>query len=541
MSRRLRDAIGWIGYFAAFVFFTFPLVRHAASRVPARFGPDLEHSLWVQWWFATALGSGQHEIFRSRMVAYPQSVDLQLADLNLAVNAAFWALGAELTSAAASWNLLLLAAFLLAAGLTWRFATRLGASRGAGWLGGLFFAASPYWMASALNGWCYLVHTWTLPLVGLAALALRAAPGLRSGAGLGVALALAFHVTPYYLLYAAVLLAVLAMLHPREVRACLGERSGWLAVAAALLVLGVLVGPRVAAMAAVASQHELEVHHGPLNTALALPLVELVWPSWSAVTARQPRLGYLVGFLGWTLLGAIALSAWRSGRGTAAGVHGWLVAASLLLLLALGPQVVVASGWVTQVPGPGALLQRLPVFDLTTNHWRWSLPAGLCLAVALARSLSAWERRLTASGSPWGHALVPLLALAWAVEVAWVWPLPYPRPLWQVQASPVAALLRDRGDVSAVLDRTDRRKLNQMVHGKPIALGWLPRVTRETQQANAAMVAACEEGGLPCLREHGIDAVIRDDHTAVLLDRDGAVREVLHSRDGSAPGPSPSP
>ena len=39
-------------------------------------------------------------------------------------------------------------------------------------------------------------------------------------------------------------------------------------------------------------------------------------------------------------------------------------------------------------PFPGAWLQGLPVFRLTTNHWRWTLPAGFCLVVAFALALT---------------------------------------------------------------------------------------------------------------------------------------------------------
>jgi hypothetical protein len=458
------------------------------------------------------------------MIDFPRSVDLQLADLNLAVNAAFYAIGRVL-GMAATWNLVLLASFLLAAGLMWRLALRLGASPGGAWLAGLFYAASPYWVASALNGWCYLVHTWTLPLVLLAALHARDQPGLRSGAGLGLSLAVAFHVTPYYFLYAGVLLAVLAVLRLETLRAWLRQRDARLALLAAAGLLAVLIGPRVVAMSAAASRG-LVAHHGPLNTVLALPVVEMLWPSRASVASRVPHLGYLVGFVGWTLLATLAASLWCRG---AAGVRSWLVAAAAMWLLALGPRIVWAQGLSSRIPLPGTLLQRLPAFDLTTNHWRWSLPGGFCLAVALALSFGALERRLAAFRPAWARAALPLVVALWALEVVWVWPLPYPRPLSEPRASPVAELLRGRSDVHAVLDRSGHRKLNQMVHGKPIALGWLPRLDLETQRANEALVAACGERGPECLRRYGIDAVIRDDHTALLLDDDGSVREVLVS------------
>ena len=128
-----------------------------------------------------------------------------------------------------------------------------------------------------------------------------------------------------------------------------------------------------------------------------------------------------------------------------------------------------------------------------------------------------------------GRALVALLAVTFALEAALVWPIPRAKPLWEARTHPMAEVLRQRDDVRAVLDRTDRRKLNQTVHGKAIALGWLPRLDAETQRANEAMVRACRAEPPACLRRYGIDAVLRDDGTALLLGAAGAV-EILRPR-----------
>ena len=525
---RLRTAgaaLALLGYLSAFALLTFPLLTRPGDAVLSHWDADIEHSLWVQWWFATAVDSPEHALFRTDMIDHPHEVDLQLADLNLAVNALFYGLGALLGPAAA-YNSALLLAFLLSGLLLRRLALRLGAAGGAAWLAGLLFAGSPYWLACASNGWCYLVHTWVLPLVFLALLRARDAPGPAAGALVGLALALTFHVTPYYFVYVAVLVAVLLPWQLASLRAWLGQSGAQQTLLVFAAVAALLIAPRAIAMAQAASL-ELVVHHGPQNTALAAPLLEWLLPSVSAVEARLPRLGYLVVFLGYTLLFTIAAALAFGARRRALAV--WLVSALAMLVLSLGPLLKLSDTVQTGVPLPAAWLQQLPVFQLTTNHWRWTLPAGFCLVLAFSLALTDLLRRADAHRARSGRLLVAALAAAFALEVAFVWPLPLAKPLWEVRASPIAELLRDRDDVSAVLDRSGRRKLNQTVHARPIALGWLPRLDAETQRANEAMVRACAGEPPACLRRYGIDVVVRDDETALLLREDGR-SELLRAR-----------
>ncbi len=131
-----------LGYVAAFALLTFPLATRPGSAVISHWDADIEHSLWLQWWFATAIESPDHALFRTDMIDFPQVTGLQLADLNLAVNALFYAVG-KLVPPLAAYNLALLAAFLLAGGLMQRLLCRLGAAPAAAWLGGLCFGGRP--------------------------------------------------------------------------------------------------------------------------------------------------------------------------------------------------------------------------------------------------------------------------------------------------------------------------------------------------------------------------------------------------------------
>ena len=106
-------------------------------------------------------------MWSANIVHFPHGADLNGADLNLAVNASFYALERAVGNVVA-YNLLLITSFVLAAVCVWRLAARVSGSLAAGWLAGLLYAASGYWISSALNAWLYLVHIWVLPVVLLA-------------------------------------------------------------------------------------------------------------------------------------------------------------------------------------------------------------------------------------------------------------------------------------------------------------------------------------------------------------------------------------
>ena len=500
-----------LGYLLAFTALTWPLAGAPLDAVVSHWDADIEHSLWVQWWFAQALASPDHELFRSAMIAHPQAVDLQLADLNLAVNALSYP-ATPLLGLAGAYNALLLGAFLVSGLLTFRLAKRLGSEPPAAWVAGLVFAASPYWLACLLNGWGYLVHTGVFPLVALALFRVREDPGGRWLFALALALAFAFHVTPYYFLYLLVLLPILVLADAGAWREVLrASRPVVWIFASATLVLA--VAPRAVSMLE-ASRASLVVHHGPQNTVLSAAISELVRPSFEAVAARAPEIGFLAVFLGYTLLATVLAGFLVTRRRVA--YRPWLFGAGAMLLLALGPHPKWSSGLsFDAIPLPALWLQQLPAFEMTTNHWRWVLPASFCLCVLLARAttdLMALAREFRR------ERWVPALVLAaYAAEVVLVFPIPLHKPLWDARPSPIAALLRDRTDIRAVLDRSGRPKLNQTVHGKAIALGWLPRMPVETRRAQARLVAECRGLEVPCLRRFDIDAVILDDTRAVVL------------------------
>ena len=516
-----RGLPGLLGYVLCAVALTWPLCAHLGDAVIAHWDKDVADALWSIWWFGVALASPEHALFHTHLLHHPFGVSLEFGDLNLAVVAPAWALS-KLFGLAAAYDLMLLAGFVLAATCTRALARRLCGDRAAAWFAGLAYAASPYWLATACNGWIFYAQTWVLPLALLALLRAAERRTLASWGLAGAALGLAFHVQPYYFLYVAVLLPLLALLHARAVAAWLRLRGGVLGPLVAAVVVLVVVLPRALPMYAVSGE-EWVSHSGPLNTALAARPVEFVWPCRADVEARLKGVGYLVPYLGWTLLAAaLAALLARDARRRAAP---WLVTAGVMLVLALGP----FAGEGEQVRLPGWWLQHLPGFRFLTNHWRWSLPAVLCLSVAAAMGIAAARGGAATDGSAVARRwrwLVPALSALLLSEVVLVAPLPLAKPLLSVRPTAAARLVRDEPGVHAVLDLGAAPKLNQIVHGKPIVGGWVARLPADVAAKSDELLRGFfalrdPQAAYEYLAERGIDGVITGDGQAVVIERGG--------------------
>lgn len=498
-------ASGLVGYLAAALWLTWPLARELTWAVPAHWEADVVHQLWLQWWFAEAWASGR-PLFRSELIYFPHGVDLQLADLNLALCGAFFVLERALGTTLA-WNTLLLASLVLSGAAVWALAARCCGRGDAGWLAGLCFAASAYWRACAENAWLYLVQLWVLPLGLLAASRAARTARVRDAALAGLAAGLGFHVTPYYFLFLGLLGAALAPWFAPALRAWLAGPRGALRAAAAAGTCLALVLPRALPMWRAAGV-DLVVHSAPGAVHLAAPLGELLWP-WTAAREASPAWGFRGVYLGLVLCGLVAV-------GVAAGprrrLAPWLASAALFLLLAQGSHAELFGA---RLPLPGLLLGALPGFSLLSNPWRFVLPALLGLALAGAYGAAALARGADRRLGGGGAALLVLLGALQALDVGLAPPFPRQAPLWRDEPAPIALWLRDTPEVRAVLDLSRHAKRNQRVHGKAIVSGWLPRVPRALQQETARFVESAlrapadERAAL--LGRRGIGAVIRDD------------------------------
>ncbi|HBY94711.1 MAG TPA: hypothetical protein DEP84_12250, partial [Chloroflexi bacterium] len=141
---------------------TWPLAAHLSTAVAGPPGDNFEY-LWKVWWVRHALlDLGRSPLFNPDIfapVGYPLALsETTLAHLlpSLPLTLAF--------GEVASYNLLMLASFVLSGLAMWLLAWRLTGQRGAAWLAGLVWAFSPYRVAHLGAGHLPLMGTAWLPL-----------------------------------------------------------------------------------------------------------------------------------------------------------------------------------------------------------------------------------------------------------------------------------------------------------------------------------------------------------------------------------------
>jgi hypothetical protein len=509
-TRSRAVALGWLaagaaGYLLAVLALTFPTVRDPGTILISQWTADADHILWVQWWFARAIASADASIFHTPMLRFPETVNLHLGDVNLFVNAVAYPLERSL-GAVGAYNAMLWASFLASAGLMWRLGSNISGDALAGWLSGLAFASSTYWIACALNSWGYLVHIWVFPLVLLAIARAARRAGFADFALAGVALGVVFHVTPYYFLFLGVLLLLLAPWYARDWAAAFRNADGALKLAVAAGVAACVVLPRAWPMIEAGSR-EYSVHSGPHNTTLAARPSEFFVPHVERPD-RLPNGTFLIAFLGYTVPLLIAAGVALSKR--RASYLRWGVCALVLAILALGPQLEFDSGDVWRLPG--YWLMELPGFRFITNHWRWTLPVHFCGAIALALAAADLLRRFPAQ-----RLAIAVGATVFLTAEVWlIFPFPHEKPRWSRPYDALSWVLREDAELEAVLDLRPRTKIRQLVHGKRILGGWLPRVDVANAENTRALMDRLRASGDDqprVLHELGIGAVVVDEQT----------------------------
>jgi len=501
---------------------TYPLVLHFDEAVVAHWSIDIEHSLWLQWWFAKAVESPSLDLFRTPLLHFPFGVDLQFADINLGIAAPFYVVQ-KLCGLTLAYNALLASSFVATGLLTWRFVrSTTHAPEPIAWVAGLLNAASAYWIACTINAWMFLVHTWVFPLVLIAARGAMRTQTSRAFVLLGLALALSFHVSPYYCLYSFTLLTLLSVTRIDPLARLLRDSRAWIWLFALGASFFLAVAPRAIGMLDASSQRHI-AHHEPLDPTLAAPLREFVVASRDAVSARAPTTGYMAVFVGYTLLACIVAGFITSRRRR--DYARWLIPGAVLMLLSMGPCLKLSDTAVlTSVRLPGYYLQQLPIVSFLTNHWRWMCPAMICLTQAAAIGLTdvvAALERTCRRRAIWVSACALALFVA---ELVLVFPFPPRKPLWIVAPPPIALRVAQLEEVNAVMDTNRLPKISQIAHGKAIVAGWLPRLDLSTAQRTSRLLNSfreCEnfEDRVRFLGRRGVNVWVLSDSSAVVIKR----------------------
>ena len=206
VSRFTFDASVLALFAALSLVMTWPLALRLSSAVLGPPGDNLEY-VWKLWWFKRALVELGQSPFWAPDVFAPFGYPVALSETTLAHTI----LGLPLTMAVgevASYNLLILASFVLSGWATYRLVREWTGDGWAGLVAGAVFAFSPYRLAHLGAGHLPLMGTQWLPLAFLSADRLVRKRSWGAAVGLGVSYALLALSSWYYAYLGALFLGV---------------------------------------------------------------------------------------------------------------------------------------------------------------------------------------------------------------------------------------------------------------------------------------------------------------------------------------------
>jgi hypothetical protein len=404
---RRRPATWWpLGLYTllALLLFGLPVLGHFGSRAIA--GDDIDSSqfMWFLAWWPHALLHGLNP-FETHAIFVPQGFNLTWSTA-MPGPSLLLAPVTEIFSPLVTWNVIQLASPALSAWTAYLLCRHLTGKLWPSLIGGYMFGFSPY-MLVHLTGGPYLALVPLLPVFVL--LVLRRVEDTMSPRRFVALMAVAL--TAQYLISAEVLatatlfggFALIAAyaLFPQR-RAALLDTVKLLVIAYAITV--VLISPFL--------YFFFFGHHYPPG-AIVFPAdlgAFVVPPPLVAITRHQPpfHASYTEPYLGLPLIALVVAYIWQERRRHTA----WLLTISLLagVICSLG-RVLIFRGHNTSIPGPWALLSKLPVLH-------YAIPVRLALFTALPAALivAMWLNREPIGNRAgiwrWGLAL---LAVAFIV------------------------------------------------------------------------------------------------------------------------------
>ena len=214
------------------VLHTWPLVLHP-GRYSLNYNADTQLNEWILAWIAHQLPRAPLHLFEAN-IFYPAHDSLAFSEPLIVPGV----MGAPLAWAGASpvlvYNLVLIAGFALTAFAAFLLVERWTGSWTAGLLAGSAFAFNTHTLTRLphVQG----IHIYGLPLALLAADRLFRDGSKRAAGALAIALVLAAYTSGYLIVFAAVMLGIVALFHLR------GWLTGWRRVAPGLALAAVASG-----------------------------------------------------------------------------------------------------------------------------------------------------------------------------------------------------------------------------------------------------------------------------------------------------------
>lgn len=466
---------------------TFPLAFEWRAALPAGAG-DIWQNYWNLWWWKKCLLEGLNPL-RSEWLFHPFGADLVFHThspfnqiISMPVNLAF--------GEAAAYNFCVILALTLAGFGMYLLVRELTGSASSGFLAGLVFAYFPHTLEQTLEHLnlfsvqfiplsLFYMLRWTRSGRRVDALALGVCFGLNALCSWHLGLKLGIIVAPW------------AAWHLYRSRARLRRTAKDLACGAALAVL--LVAPLLAPMGVLIGEgNEYRLKH-PVSRGIDASF--LLTPTYAnpiagpAVRPRYADRAYqaagFVCYLGFLPAALAALGAARGGRRALP----WLGLLAVGVILALGSDLLWNGTRYDAVPLPFSALSWIPLLESlrVANRFMVVASVGLAVLAGFGWSMLRWRR----------SAALPLAAVLLLAEYSWL-----PFPMQDVRLSPLLESIRHRP--GAVLDipfhqrnRSVHNMVNQTVHGRPIAGGYLSTYPPEVERFVEGDRALSQLSGVP--------------------------------------------
>ena len=465
-------------------------------------------NLWNLWWFRHAVLELRQSPFESAYLFYPYGANLwfhTLAPFPAAVAVPMQ----SVLGLVATHNLLVLASFTASGVAAAALARYMGLDRPAAFFAGIVYAFAPAVLSHLYVGHFELLWTVWMPAVLLMFLELldRDLTLWTRAVLLGVFLAGAAYTSPYYAVYCAELLAIVAVVRWRRL---------WRPAVLKGLVLAGVIAVTAAAPLAMAyagsggarsdpryfREYALEPIAWLLPSFMHPVLAQPLKPAHRTIHRGQNFPQETTGYLGYTVV-ALALVAVVGRRGIVTSslerrdTRLLAVVAAVFLILSLGAEIKLL-GWPTGVLLPGAALAEIPIMNMARAPGRHVIVAMLALAVLAG---AGWRG---IAGRHWRAILVVALAFEYWARVPLLRtnvPEVYHRLAQDRRPFAVLEIPAGVRDGTGGLGRPDAmRLLAQTVHRKPLVEGMVSRLPDQTWAAltTAPLICSLLHPRAPC-------------------------------------------
>lgn len=364
---------------------------------------------------------------------------------------------------AASYNVALLASFLVAGLSTAAFSRRLGASRAGALIAGFAFAFNPFHLDHAIHIQTMAICWSPLALLGLdLALEGRSYSGL---AMLGSGFVMTFLCGMYFGVFLSMVIAlyVLAALLARRYEPNVGALAR---IAATIAVALAVLSPIFIHYVRYASSFGAYPHTTTELSLSSLPLEALIrTPTWlwawnrTVLTTAVPGqfVGAFPGFVTLALAG-FGLASRKATHASRSAVSVLLIVAVICFLLALGPDVEihsrVPSPWLTALPLPGKLWIAFSAVRWPMRIFMYSV---LCIALVAGLGATKLLDRLSSKQYPIVASIIVVLMFVELRPASWFASssVRIVDPIRMSSAYAFLARERDRGGIVELPSRMD--------------------------------------------------------------------------------------